>query len=86
WQVDGHTYPSGSLLAADFGGYLAGSRQFVGLFSPDEHTSLRSWSWTKDYLLLNLLRDVSSEIRVLDPSTSGANGGWRSTVLGACPP
>ncbi|MFP3579858.1 prolyl oligopeptidase family serine peptidase [Arthrobacter sp. SIMBA_036] len=86
WQVDGHTYPSGSLLAADFEGYLAGSRQFVVLFSPDEHTSLQSWSWTKDYLLLNLLRDVSSEIRVLDPSTSGANGGWRSTVLGACPP
>ncbi|MFJ5957634.1 prolyl oligopeptidase family protein [Paenarthrobacter sp. NPDC092416] len=86
WDVAGVSYPAGSLLAADFEGYLAGSRSLVALFMPDERTSLQSWSWTKDYLLLNLLRDVSSEIRVLDPAAVNSAGAWASTVLDACPP
>ncbi len=86
WDIAGVVYPAGSLLAADFEAYLAGSRSLLVLFTPDAHTSLQSWSWTKDYLLLNLLRDVSSEIRVLDPSVVDSDGVWASTVLDACPP
>ncbi|BCW61911.1 prolyl oligopeptidase family serine peptidase [Arthrobacter sp. StoSoilB22] len=86
WEVAGVVYPAGSLLAADFDSYLAGTRSLLVLFTPDAHTSLQSWSWTKDYLLLNLLRDVSSEIRVLDPSVVDSDGVWASTVLDACPP
>ncbi len=86
WDVAGVVYPAGSLLAADFDSYLAGSRSLLVLFTPDVQTSLQSWSWTKDYLLLNLLRDVSSEIRVLDPSTVDSGGVWGSTLLDACPP
>ena len=88
WILDGTTYPSGALLAANFKEYLAGNRELTVLFTPDARTSLQSWSWTRDFLLLNLLRDVSSEIRVLDPSlpTGSAGGGWASTVLDACPP
>ncbi|WP_253257283.1 prolyl oligopeptidase family serine peptidase, partial [Arthrobacter sp. Hiyo1] len=86
WNVAGTTYPAGSLLAADFEGYLSGTRDFTVLFTPDEHTSLQSWSWTRNYLLLNLLHDVSSEIRVLDPARKDSTGGWASTLLDACPP
>lgn len=90
WVLDGTTYPAGSLLAADFEGYLAGGRDMSVLFTPDARTSLQSWSWTRNFLLLNLLKDVSSEIRVLDPSRPGdaASGGgaWASTLLDACPP
>ncbi|GAB2721344.1 prolyl oligopeptidase family serine peptidase [Arthrobacter bambusae] len=86
WSVDGTTYAAGSLLAADFEGYLSGARDFTVLFTPDEHTSLQSWSWTRNYLLLNLLHDVSSEIRVLDPASKDSAGGWASTLLDACPP
>ncbi|MCD4853530.1 prolyl oligopeptidase family serine peptidase [Arthrobacter sp. AK01] len=86
WDVAGIVYPAGSLLAADFDSYLAGSRSLLVLFTPDAQTSLQSWSWTREYLLLNLLRDVSSEIRVLDPSTVDAGGVWGSTLLDACPP
>ncbi|UVJ40305.1 prolyl oligopeptidase family protein [Arthrobacter sp. CJ23] len=86
WDVDGTVHPAGSLLAAGFEDYLAGVRSFVVLFEPDESTSLQSWSWTKDYLLLNLLRDVSSEIRVLNPARTDSTGAWASTVLDACPP
>ena len=86
WTVDGTTYPAGSLLAAGFEAYLAGGRDLSVLFTPDAHTSLQSWSWTRDFLLLNLLRDVSSEIRVLDPQRPGTDAAWASTVLDACPP
>jgi len=86
WTVGGDTYPAGALLAAPFEDYLAGSRDLSVLFAPDAHTSLQSWSWTRNYLLLNLLRDVSSEIRVLDPSVPGDATAWASSVLDACPP
>ena len=86
WDVDGTSYPAGSLLAANFEDFLAGSRELSVLFTPDEHTSLQSWSWTRDFLLLNLLRDVSSEIRVLDPQRPGTDVAWASSVLDACPP
>lgn len=86
WNVGDTTYPAGSLLAANFEGYLSGARDFTVLFTPDEHTSLQSWSWTRDYLLLNLLHDVSSEIRVIDPARKDSAGGWAVTLLDACPP
>ncbi|WP_411375535.1 prolyl oligopeptidase family serine peptidase [Arthrobacter sp. MPF02] len=88
WVLDGTTYPAGSLLAAGFEDYLSGGRDLAVLFTPDARTSLQSWSWTRNFLLLNLLKDVSSEIRVLDPSRSaeGPDGAWASTPLDACPP
>ncbi|MET4146063.1 prolyl oligopeptidase family serine peptidase [Arthrobacter sp. UYCo732] len=91
WVLEGTTYPAGSLLAANFAEYLSGSRKLLTLFTPDVHTSLQSWSWTRNFLLLNLLRDVSSEIRVLDPAAPAAGfasgaGAWASSLLDACPP
>ncbi len=86
WDVNGTSYPAGSLLAAGFEDFLAGSRELSVLFTPDAHTSLQSWSWTRDFLLLNLLRDVSSEIRVLDPQRPGTDVAWASSALDACPP
>ncbi|MHC8606674.1 prolyl oligopeptidase family serine peptidase [Paenarthrobacter ureafaciens] len=86
WSVAGVQYPAGSLLAAGLGEWLAGTRDVVVLFTPDAHTSLQSWSWTRDYLLLNLLWDVSSEIRVLDPSKPDESGSWAWSTLDACPP
>ncbi|WP_459383853.1 prolyl oligopeptidase family serine peptidase [Arthrobacter humicola] len=86
WTVNGTTHPAGSLLAAGFEDFLAGSRDLAVLFTPDPHTSLQSWSWTRDFLLLNLLRDVSSEIHVLDPRRPGTDAAWAATVLDACPP
>jgi prolyl oligopeptidase len=86
WTVGESTYPAGSLLACGFEDYLAGGRELAVLFVPDASTSLQSWSWTRNFLLLNLLKDVSSEIRVLDPSRPGLEGAWASTPLDACPP
>ncbi|GAB4100915.1 prolyl oligopeptidase family serine peptidase [Sinomonas halotolerans] len=76
----GGTFPAGSLLAADFEAFMAGGREFAVLFAPDGHTSLQSWSWTRGHLMLNLLRDVSSEIRVLTPPSQDAGQEAQSAV------
>ncbi|NYD78742.1 prolyl oligopeptidase family serine peptidase [Arthrobacter cupressi] len=107
WAVAGATvdggetadtvFPAGCLLAADLEDYLGGARSFTVLFTPDERTSLQSWSWTRDFLVLNLLSDVSSQILVLDPArptaagdagegAGSAPGGWAVAPLDACPP
>jgi prolyl oligopeptidase len=86
WTVNGRTHAAGSLLAAKFEDYLAGSRELAVLFTPETQTSLQSWSWTRNFLLLNLLRDVSSEIRVLDPERPGTDSAWAYSLLDACPP
>ena len=81
WLVGETLHKAGSLLAADLEEFLAGSRNLRTLFTPEPAVSLQSWSWTRDYLLLNLLRDVTSEIQVLEPAAD-----WQATALDACPP
>ena len=83
WQPSGTgtTYPAGSLLAVGLEAFLAGGRDLTALFTPDAGTSLQSWSWTQNFLLLNLLQDVSSQVLVLDPAKN-----WTAAELDACPP
>ncbi|MEU4426326.1 prolyl oligopeptidase family serine peptidase [Actinoplanes sp. NPDC024001] len=63
------TYPAGALLAADLNGYLAGERDLTVLFRPDERTSLSSYSWTRNHLLLVTITDVTTRVHVLTPGT-----------------
>ena len=82
WAVGESSYPAGTLLVAQVDKFLAGDRGFEVLFTPDDRTSLQSWSWTRNHLILSALHDVSSRITVLTP---GANG-WSSEPLAAAPP
>jgi prolyl oligopeptidase len=66
------TYPPGHLLSARLDDFLAGDRAMRVLFEPDEHTALEQWGWTRNGLLLTLLHDVSSRIRVLSPGSDWA--------------
>lgn len=81
WTVAGTVHVSGSLLAIGLDAFMAGSREVRTIFAPTAAQSLQSWSWTRDFLLLNLLADVSSKILVLDPAAD-----WAATELDACPP
>ncbi|MDQ3401941.1 MAG: prolyl oligopeptidase family serine peptidase [Actinomycetota bacterium] len=81
WTVAGTTYPSGSLLIADFDAYLAGSRELTVLFEPDEHSSLKGFSWTRHHLILNQLTDVKTRLEVLTPGPSG----WTRSSLPGVP-
>ncbi|SFW73477.1 prolyl oligopeptidase [Luteibacter sp. UNCMF366Tsu5.1] len=82
WTVGGKTYPSGSLLAANFDDFMAGKREITVLFTPDAHTSMAGHSWTRHHLILNLMHDVVSEVRILTPA---AKGDWKSEVLSGAP-
>jgi prolyl oligopeptidase len=77
WTVGAATYPAGALLAARFDAFMAGERDLTVLFEPDAHTSLSYFAWTRDHVILNMLRDVRSMLAVLTP----AEGPWRREEL-----
>jgi prolyl oligopeptidase len=81
WEAGGVSYPAGALLAIKFDAFLAGDRDFTVLFEPDAHTSLSYHAWTRHYLILNLLRDVRSELVVLTPG----DGQWERSELPGVP-
>jgi len=67
------TYPAGVLLAAAFDPYLDGRRELTVLFRPDDRTSLSSYTWTRNHLILVTITDVRTRLHVLTPDASG----WR---------
>lgn len=86
WTVDGTTFPSGALLAAKFDDFMAGKRHFTVLFQPDARTSLDSYSWTRNHLILNLMDDVKSRLEVLTPPrTATPEGEWKRTAMPGAP-
>ena len=74
-------HPAGTLLAADYPAFLAGSREMTVLFAPDAHTSLEQYAWTQKHLLVVTLRDVQTRVRVLTPG----DGGWTDEELPGVP-
>ncbi len=82
WKLKERTYEAGSLLVIDFDKFMAGNREFDVLFLPDEHTSLSEYVWTKQHLVLNLLSDVKSKVRVMTPIGEGS---WRQSLLVGAP-
>jgi prolyl oligopeptidase len=82
WTV-GQTYPAGCLLVADFDKFMTRGPGEAGLrvlFTPDEHTSLAGYSWTRHHLILNVMRDVVSHVSVLTPAED-----WRAAPLTGTP-
>ena len=79
WTVGGKTYKGGSYLVADFDDWMAGKRAPIVLFEPDARSSLAGATWTKNHVVLNVLRDVKNELVVLTPS----RGFERSDFAGA---
>ncbi len=68
-------HPAGTLLAIRLDDFLGGDRRFTVLFAPDEHTSLQGWSWTRNFLVLSLLRDVKARLVVLTPPGHDGDAG-----------
>ncbi|MGH3776809.1 MAG: prolyl oligopeptidase family serine peptidase [Pseudonocardiaceae bacterium] len=84
WTV-GETYPAGCLLVTDFDDFMAlGGGAAAGLrvlFTPDEHTSLAGYSWTRHHVILDLMHDVVSHLSVLTPAED-----WGARSLTGTPP
>ncbi|MET0933576.1 MAG: prolyl oligopeptidase family serine peptidase, partial [Mycetocola sp.] len=81
WTPDGVTYRAGSLLAAEFDGFLTGDRSFELVFEPTPTTSLAGATWTRDHLVLTVLDDVKSRIRVLTPTDAA----WQRSEFPGAP-
>ncbi|SDS91796.1 prolyl oligopeptidase [Brevibacterium sandarakinum] len=68
WNHEDFSVPAGGLAIADIAEVRAGTIAPTVIFAPDAHTALQSWTWTRDYLVLELLADVQSQLVVLDPN------------------
>lgn len=62
WRIRERIYPSGSIVAIDFDEFLNGGRDFSIVVDPDERSSVINFSSTRDYLLVNTIRNVRGEL------------------------
>jgi prolyl oligopeptidase len=69
WYFRDAAYTAGSLLAADYDEFLAGTAELRVVFEPDEHTALNHYAWTKDRLLIVTLADVASRVEIATPGS-----------------
>ncbi|MBB3664340.1 prolyl oligopeptidase [Prauserella sediminis] len=74
-------HPAGSLLVARLDAFLAGDTTMTALFTPDAHTSLDYYAWTRNHLVVGTLSDVKTRLRVLTPGEHG----WRDEPLPGVP-
>ena len=79
WQRPEATYPAGSLLAADYEKFLAGTAELRVVFAPDARTSLGHFAWTRSRLVLVTRVDVVSRVQVITPGT------WQSEPVPGVP-
>jgi prolyl oligopeptidase len=61
WQIDGKTWPKGSLLASPFEPFLDGKRELTALYTPAPSRSLSDVSLLKSALVVTELEDVRSK-------------------------
>ena len=69
WLTGSASYTAGSLLAADYDEFLAGTAQLRVVFEPDEHTSLLHYAWTRERLVVVTLADVASRVEIVTPGS-----------------
>lgn len=62
WHVGDAIYPQGALLAIALDDFLAGSRSFDVIFTPEERTSLRQVRWTANNLIYTTLDNVRGRL------------------------
>lgn len=79
WDTGTASYRAGSLLAADYDEFLAGTAQCSVIFEPDAHTALHHYAWTRDRLILVTLHDVASRVEVVTP------GHWQRRPIAEVP-
>jgi prolyl oligopeptidase len=79
WLTGGASYTAGSLLAADYDDFLAGTAELRVIFEPDEHSSLHQYAWTRDRLIVVTLADVASRVEIVTP------GSWQRRPVADVP-
>ncbi len=77
WQPAAITFNQGDLITISFTDLLADKKNFKALMKPDASTSISSVSTSKNYVLVNTLKDVSSVMYQL----SYDNGQWQTETM-----
>ncbi|WP_205954045.1 MULTISPECIES: prolyl oligopeptidase family serine peptidase [Pantoea] len=72
WVIKEKCYLAGSLLVIDTNNFINGEREFSVLFEPQYNVTLQGFSFTRDYIILNLTRDVVGTVNVL----KAIDGDW----------
>ena len=80
WHHGEVAVPAGGLAVSSAAALKRGITEPTVIFAPDARTALQSWTWTRDFLILELLADVQSELLVLDPAD-----GFSATPLPGVP-
>ncbi|MFM9032891.1 MAG: prolyl oligopeptidase family serine peptidase [Mycobacterium sp.] len=80
WHTGTADFTAGSLLAADYEEFLAGTAELAVVFTPDERTCLHQYAWTRDRLVMVTLADVTSRVEIVTP------GSWTREPLDGLPP
>ncbi|MGJ6126466.1 prolyl oligopeptidase family serine peptidase [Mycolicibacterium sp. Y3] len=78
-RTDWKGHAAGSLLAADYREFLDGTADIAVVFTPDQHTCLHQYSWTRDKLVVVTLADVASRVQILTP------GDWKAADVPGLP-
>jgi prolyl oligopeptidase len=79
WTVQGKTFSSGSIVGLNFSELIEGKKEVELILQPDEFSSVTEISSTKNKMIVNLLRNVSSELHIYD--FDGEK--WNSTKVDA---
>jgi prolyl oligopeptidase len=64
WQPAGTNFVQGTLISVDFDTFMDGGRDFNIIYVPTERSAIPRGgvAWTRDYLILNQLEDVTSKL------------------------
>ncbi|MGE5179630.1 MAG: prolyl oligopeptidase family serine peptidase [Bacteroidota bacterium] len=81
WTIGRKTWTAGSLLAIRLDDFLAGKRSFDALFTPTSRAFLQSIAPTRATILMNILDNVQSKVRV----ARREGNRWRITDLPGVP-
>ena len=79
WIVNDKTYKQGSVVSMNFTSLIKGEKEIQLVYEPDALSSVTEISQTKNYLLLNVLNNVKSELY----SYAFMNGKWNKTKISA---
>ncbi|MFB9109597.1 prolyl oligopeptidase family serine peptidase [Flavobacterium gyeonganense] len=79
WTVNGKTFKQGSAISLNFTSLLKGEKDLQLIYEPDAYSSISEISSTKNFLLMNILNNVKSELY----SYSYTDGKWNRAKTNA---
>jgi prolyl oligopeptidase len=79
WKPEAANYVQGTLMSIEFDAFMDGSRDFAIIYVPTERSAIPRGgvTWTRDYLILNQLEDVTSKLTRFE----FVDGEWAGTEI-----